>query len=214
MFQIVHHLPVGGAGVAGALFPPFQTPEVAARVDVVGGELGDVERDDADALQVDGKIPHGLVVQLFLHVGENQDGLLSGAGFVQEFRGLDHAAGDVGIGAAFLEVGLEGADLAGEFALLAVGLHGVLAQGHLGDDVLLGEAAALYPRHRERVAGLERAKQVTHDTLRLVELLRIGARGVHQHVYRLRVAALVGAGGGEQGEGQQRNEPPALQTRA
>lgn len=50
MLHVVHHLPVCGAGVASALFPPFQASEVAARVDVVGGELGDVERDDADAL--------------------------------------------------------------------------------------------------------------------------------------------------------------------
>ena len=152
MFQIVHHSPIRGPGGAGALFPPFQTPHVAARVDVVGGELGDVQRDDADALEVDGKVAHGLVVQFFLHVGEDQNGLLSGFGLVQEFRALDDSTGDVGVGAAFLELSLEGSDLVDKGAFLIIDLHRVLGEGHLGDDVLLGEAAALDPRHRQRVA--------------------------------------------------------------
>ena len=41
-------------------------------------------------------------------VVQGQDGFLSGLGLVQEFRALDDIVGNVGIGAAFRDVGLEG----------------------------------------------------------------------------------------------------------
>src|SRR5207245_5591885 len=98
--QIVDHAPLRSAGLLNARLPFLEAPEVAAWIDVVGLELDDVDRDHADVLEADREAAHRHLVELLLHVGEDDDGLRSSAAFIQEFRALDQGAGDVGIAAA------------------------------------------------------------------------------------------------------------------
>ena len=118
--------------------------------------------------------------------------LVCAPGLVEELRRLHHPAGDVGVAAALGALGRfgEGAHLLAELALLPVGLDRVHGQRDLGDDVLLAEAAALHSADRERVSRLQRAEQVVDHALRLGHFLRVGARGVDQHVDGLPVVDL------------------------
>src|SRR5581483_104503 len=155
MLQVVDHAPVRGAGGAHALLPLFEPPGVAPRIHVVGAELGDIERDDVDAGQVQRNVAHRLLVELLLHVGEDQYGLASRSGLVQELRRLQNAAGDVGVRAARLgELG-QLRHLLLERAFLRVRLQRVLGERRFGDDVLLRKAAALDARDRQRIARIE-----------------------------------------------------------
>src|SRR3990172_9777108 len=87
--DVVDHTPLGSARLAHALLQEFDPAAVAARIDVVGIELGDIERHHANAGQVHGDVADGLLVELLLHVGEDEDGLAAGAGLVQELRRLE-----------------------------------------------------------------------------------------------------------------------------
>jgi hypothetical protein len=148
----------------------------------------------ADVLQVHRDVTHRDLVQLLLHVGEDDDGLGAGAGFIQELGALHQPAADIRI-AALLHAADEPLGGIAERALLRVGLRGPAVEGRFRHDVLLAEAAALDARHRERIARLQRAQQVVDDHLGLPGLQRIGARGIHQHVHRLGMAARVAARG-------------------
>src|SRR2546429_2542163 len=131
----------------------------------------------------------------------------SRSGLVQIHPALDQAAGDVGVGAASHRLD-EGVDLVAEGALLRVRLRGAAVESDFRDDVLLAETARFHPRYGERIPRLQRAEQVVDDALRLADLLRVGSRGVDQHVHGLGVAALVGAGRCRQSK--QRREKQAL----
>src|SRR6266571_1843464 len=203
MLDVVDDAPLGGTGRLDPPLPGLQPAHVAPGIDVVGPELDDVDRHHADVSQFDREAANSGLVELLLHVGEDQDGLLPRPGFVQEHRPLDEAAGDVGIGTAAHRLD-ECVDLVAEGTFLCVGLRGAAVEGDFRDDVLLAEAAASHPRHRERIPRLQRAEQVVDDDLGLVDFGRVGPRGVYQHVHRLDVAALVGAGGAARQQPEQR----------
>src|SRR5882757_9809299 len=172
VLDVVDEDPLGGPGLLDPLLPGLEPPHVAPRIDVVGLELDDVERHDPDVLQVDGEIADRDLVELLLHVGEDEDGLLSRSGLVQKHPALDQAAGDVGVGAASHRLD-EGVDLVAEGALLRVRLRGAAVESDFRDDVLLAEAARFHPRHGERIPRLQRAEQVVDDALCLADLLRV-----------------------------------------
>src|SRR5262249_39251248 len=146
----------------------------------------------ADVLEVDREVAHRRLVELLLHVGEDQDGLLACTGLVHELGALEQPARDVGVGAALdaLEVAFH---LLLEGALLRVRLRGSRIETRLGDDVLLAEAAAFHARYRQGVSGLQSPEEVVDDDLRLARLARVGARGIDQHVYGMGMAARVRA---------------------
>src|SRR5690606_18353660 len=53
---------------------------------------------------------------------------------------------------------------------------------HLGDDILLAETAGIDTGNGKDIAGVELGEQVGDDLPCLVQLLRVGAGGVEQHV--------------------------------
>src|SRR5207342_2868497 len=118
---------------------------VSAGIHVVRAELGDVERDDADAVKLDREVTHRLVVKLLLHVGEDDDGLPARAGLVKELGGLDQPTSDVGVRGplASLYRLSELRDFFAERFLLSVDLYRIFGQAHLRDYVLLGETTTL-----------------------------------------------------------------------
>src|SRR5215467_15035792 len=72
VIEVVDDPPVSAALLdAGA--PLIEAVEVEARIEVVAAQLGDVERDDVEALQVERDVAHVALGELFLHVGEDQD---------------------------------------------------------------------------------------------------------------------------------------------
>src|SRR5262249_14373544 len=89
VFHVVHHAPLGRTSVTRALLPPLESAHVAARIDIVGAELGDVERDNPNAVEFDREVAHGLVVQLLLHIREDNDCLSPSACFVEELCRLN-----------------------------------------------------------------------------------------------------------------------------
>src|SRR6266536_992875 len=67
--EVVDHAPLRSAGLLHPRLPFVEAPEVAARIDVVGLELDDVDRDHPDVLQADREAAHRDLVELLLHVG-------------------------------------------------------------------------------------------------------------------------------------------------
>jgi len=99
--DVVDDAPLRRASRHDPLLPGLEPPHVAPRVDIVGLPLDDVERHHADVLEVDWKLADGHLVELFLHVGEDQDGLRPSARLVQEtLRPWMRPPVDVRIGAA------------------------------------------------------------------------------------------------------------------
>src|SRR5690606_28141302 len=70
VLQVVDDAPVAGPGAAHPVLPPLEAVQVAPRIDVVGIELGHVERHHPSALQVQRDVAHGALVELLLQVGE------------------------------------------------------------------------------------------------------------------------------------------------
>src|SRR5690606_19331803 len=76
----------------------------------------------------------------------------------------------------------EGIDLLEKDAFLLVGSAGAIIKHDFCDNILLAEAAGIDTRDGKDIAGIELGEQVGDDLPRLVQLLRVGAGGVEQHV--------------------------------
>src|SRR5690606_11552545 len=142
----------------------------------------------------------------FLHVGKHQDGHLGELVFVQEFLRLQQAAGDVGVGRRLHRL-QECIDLLEKDAFLLVGSAGSIIKHHLGDDILLAETAGIDTGNGKDIAGVELDEQVGDDLPCLVQLLRVGAGGVEQHVDAAALRCIRGgAAADKQGERSDQGE--------
>ena len=92
--------------------------------------------------------------QVFLHVGEDEDLLVTRVLLLQELDSLQQAAGDVGVGCRRRVVN-ELLDAAGERPLLLIAGARAIVECRLRDDVFLCEARGVDPRNRERVRRLQ-----------------------------------------------------------
>ena len=126
--------------------------------------------------------------------------LRPGSLLVEVLGRLQDAAGDVGVGGR-RDLAHEAVDLLAELALLLVGRARALVEGDPGDDVLLAEAAGVDPRDGEGIAGIELGQERVDQGLGLVELLGVGARGVHQQI-----DAAGGGGGLARAAGERQRE--------
>ena len=96
--EVVDDAPVA-ATLLDLAAPLVQPSEVQPRVEVVGAQLGHVERNDVEALEVERDVADVTLGELLLHVREDQDLLARGVFLVQELDRLQQSAGDIGVGA-------------------------------------------------------------------------------------------------------------------
>src|ERR1700752_2182302 len=82
MVEVVDDPPVATA-LFDAVAPLVEAREVEARIEVVGTQLGHVERDDIEAAEVERHVAHIALGQLFFHVREDQDLLAGGVLLVE-----------------------------------------------------------------------------------------------------------------------------------
>ena len=108
-------------------------------------------------------------------------------------RGLQHTAGDVGIGAALFQVGGELIHGQLELTFLIVGGAGAHIESGFGDDVFLAETATVDTGHGNGIATVEVGQQVVEDGLCFVQLLGVSARGVDQQIDRFILWCLLAA---------------------
>ena len=94
--QIVDHAPMPTA-LFDSRTPRIDAREIFARVEVVRAQFRDVERDDVEALQVEGNVAHVSLREIFLQVGENEDRLAARPLLVQKLDRLQDAARDVSV---------------------------------------------------------------------------------------------------------------------
>src|SRR5207302_8800126 len=78
--------------------PVIEPREILARIEVVRVQLGDVERDHLEAVEVHRDVAHVALRQLLLHVREDEDLLAARVLLVQELDRLQQSPGDVGEG--------------------------------------------------------------------------------------------------------------------
>ena len=94
-------------------------------------------------------------------------------------------------------------DLVSELPLLLIGGAWPGIEGDFGDDVLFAEAAGVDASNGEGVAGFQLDQNDVDQLYRLIQLLGVGARSIHQQINAavLRAGVLVASReqGGRQG---------------
>ena len=58
VLQVVHHYPLGGAGLPHTRLPAGQAVEISTGISVVRTQLGDVQGNDADTIKLDREIAY------------------------------------------------------------------------------------------------------------------------------------------------------------